>query len=395
MGNGSRATRGRRGRLGEYRPVAACPRIGQLPDRYVPGSTGLTTRFWQPNSKSKKAIIPKGQTKRSNCIIDTESGKTRHSIRTSPASNVGAGQTNPSYEPEKTKRTVKKVPTSPAESVQEHPQSELERVKRNLRKISTAVKDASEVPDVETQKSNLSSQKVDAGLSENPGHGGEESIEKPKKDNSPTPTLETYVETALETVIAGPVDLLLDDQSTNELQLLQQIDNAENHVAMSGELSLKEEQLGHENQKISKRRSSFSTKSEYAENGMSNTPVLPSYMAATESAKAKLRGQISPRFVSESVDKNGFTRRHSLPSTNGKMSSPRTKRLIQTGGKGGIVRDVNGGHSYDRGNKKGKWQADGVGSRRKQRWVDQGYGWQRERRAATRIRAMAIRKWVR
>ncbi|RRT59454.1 hypothetical protein B296_00029655, partial [Ensete ventricosum] len=325
-----------------YRPVAAGPRTGQLPDRYVPGSTGLTARFWQPNSKSKKAIIPKGQTKRSNCIIDTESGKTRHSIRTSPASNVGAGQTNPSYEPEKTKRTVKKVPTSPAESVQEHPQSELERVKRNLRKISTAVKDASEVPDVETQKSNLSSQKVDAGLSENPGHGGEESIEKPKKDNSPTPTLETYVETALETVIAGPVDLLLDDQSTNELQLLQQIDNAENHVAMSGELSLKEEQLCHENQKTSKRRSSFSTKSEYAENGMSNTPVLPSYMAATESAKAKLRGQISPRFVSESIDKNGFTRRHSLPSTNGKMSSPRTKQLIQTGGKGGIVRDVNG-----------------------------------------------------
>ncbi|RRT59455.1 hypothetical protein B296_00029654 [Ensete ventricosum] len=53
-----------------------------------------------------------------------------------------------------------------------------------------------------------------------------------------------------------------------------------------------------------------------------------------------------------------------------------------------------GGRSYDRGNKKGKWQADGVGSRRKQRWVDQGYGWQRERRAATRIqRAMVIRKW--
>ncbi|CAD5182154.1 unnamed protein product [Musa acuminata subsp. malaccensis] len=299
-----------------------------------------STSFWQPNSKSKKAIVPKGQTKRGNCIMDTESGKTRHSIRTSPASNVGAGQTNPSYEPEKTKRNLKKVPTS-AESVQEHPQSELERVKRNLRKISTAVNDTSELPDVETQKSNLSSKKVDAGLSENLGHGSEESIEKPKKDNSPTPTLETFVETALETVIAGPVDLLLDDKSTNELQLLQQIDNVENHVAMGGELSLKEEQFCHENQKISKRRSSFSTKSEYAENGMSNTPVLPSYMAATESAKAKLRGQISPRFVSESIDKNGFTRRHSLPSADGKMSSPRTKRLIQTGGKGGIGRDVN------------------------------------------------------
>ncbi|CAL9113067.1 unnamed protein product [Musa textilis] len=300
-----------------------------------------STSFWQPNSKAKKAIVPKGQTKRSNCIMDTESGKTRHGIRTSPAYNVGARQTNPSHEPEKTKRNLKKVPTSPAESVQEHPQSELERVKRNLRKITTAVKDASELPDVETQKSNLSSEKVDAGLSENLGHGSEESIEKPKKDNSPTLTLETYVETALETVIAGPVDLLLDDKSTNELQLLQQIDNVEDHVAMSGRLSLKEEQFCHENQKISKRRSSFSTKSEYAENGTSNTPVLPSYMAATESAKAKLRGQISPRFVSESVGKNGFTRRHSLPSTNGKMSSPRTKRLIQTGGKGGIGRDVN------------------------------------------------------
>jgi hypothetical protein len=65
-------------------------------------------------------------------------------------------------------------------------------------------------------------------------------------------------------------------------------------------------------------------------------------MAATESAKAKLRMQGSPRFSEDRVEKNNITRRHSLPSsTNSKISSesPRTQRAVHGSGKGGNKSD--------------------------------------------------------
>ena len=99
----------------------------------------------------------------------------------------------------------------------------------------------------------------------------------------------------------------------------------------------KEYQKGNENQKPT-RKSSMSAKQDRAENGLQNSPTLPSYMAATESAKAKLRAQGSPRFGQDGSETNSPAGRHSLPSsTNGKISShsPRTQRSVQAGGKGG------------------------------------------------------------
>ncbi|KAE9595595.1 putative IQ motif, EF-hand binding, P-loop containing nucleoside triphosphate hydrolase [Lupinus albus] len=70
------------------------------------------------------------------------------------------------------------------------------------------------------------------------------------------------------------------------------------------------------------------------DNESHNTPRLPSYMAPTESVKAKLRAQGSPRFASDLADKNSITRRHSLSaSLNGKSDSfsPRAERMIMSG----------------------------------------------------------------
>ncbi|XP_022638855.1 protein IQ-DOMAIN 31 isoform X2 [Vigna radiata var. radiata] len=61
-----------------------------------------------------------------------------------------------------------------------------------------------------------------------------------------------------------------------------------------------------------------------------NTPRLPSYMAPTESTKAKLRGQCSPRSVSDLADVSSITRRLSLSSSlSVKLGSfsPRSDRL--------------------------------------------------------------------
>ncbi|KAK7274754.1 hypothetical protein RIF29_15852 [Crotalaria pallida] len=73
-----------------------------------------------------------------------------------------------------------------------------------------------------------------------------------------------------------------------------------------------------------------------------NTPRLPSYMAPTESAKARLRGQGSPRLATDLADKNSITRRHSLSSSlNGKSGSfsPRAERLMGMSGRGVIRTD--------------------------------------------------------
>ncbi|CAL5343080.1 unnamed protein product [Camellia sinensis] len=65
-------------------------------------------------------------------------------------------------------------------------------------------------------------------------------------------------------------------------------------------------------------------------------------MAATESAKAKLKAQGSPRLDQDGIENQNLSRRHSLPaSTNKKTnsSSPRAQRPIHSGGKGGNKSD--------------------------------------------------------
>ncbi|KAI8564076.1 hypothetical protein RHMOL_Rhmol03G0154300 [Rhododendron molle] len=92
-----------------------------------------------------------------------------------------------------------------------------------------------------------------------------------------------------------------------------------------------------------RRRRSLPGKQEYPENVPQNTPpTLPSYMAVSQSAKAKLRSQGSPRLVQDGGAENGFVRRHSLPSSmNDKIYlSPRVQKpVVQANGKGGSRSD--------------------------------------------------------
>jgi hypothetical protein len=100
----------------------------------------------------------------------------------------------------------------------------------------------------------------------------------------------------------------------DEVMDLQNLNNGDDTIQRKEETRYKEEPLSN-GQVRTKRRSSFSN-SEYPESGTKNTPVpprKPSYMAPTESLKAKLRGP--PRLDFDlPVDKNAFTRRQSLPS---------------------------------------------------------------------------------
>ncbi|KAJ3701879.1 hypothetical protein LUZ61_005584 [Rhynchospora tenuis] len=100
------------------------------------------------------------------------------------------------------------------------------------------------------------------------------------------------------------------------------------------------------NKSSNRRRSSFSAGLEIHEAELSSgaSKSVPSYMAATESAKARLRGQSSPRVITtpDSADKNGVMRRHSLPSgsANGKLKSisPRTQKPLHSASAKGVIK---------------------------------------------------------
>ncbi|MBA0548136.1 hypothetical protein Golob_019252 [Gossypium lobatum] len=109
----------------------------------------------------------------------------------------------------------------------------------------------------------------------------------------------------------------------------------ENSPITNVELKRKDGSMNNEPQlQKSGKKASNPAKQVGTENGHQNSPVLPSYMAATESAKAKLRLQGSPRSGQDGDDKSNLSRRQSFSSpANSKLSShsPRTQRLVHSG----------------------------------------------------------------
>ncbi|TVU20461.1 hypothetical protein EJB05_36669 [Eragrostis curvula] len=310
------------------------------------------SRVWKPISQPKRVgVDAKPQSRKASYAMETESAKLKRNARKSSAVPSEPTQTNTAIETEKTKRNPRKFTTAPADPVPDAQLTELEKVKRSLRKVTNSMPEASKIPnpateipenqEVQCERSLRSAQQVQSHPeNEEPQNGN--LLDNAKMD-TPVTDLQPDVE-----VVSHPVTT---EEKVNEpaivapaaeIMPLQDINSEENALVNDVEHRSKEEPLSTESLKSSKRRSSFSTKAEYPENGSKNSPSLPSYMAATKSAKAKLRGQASPRLSSDSAEKNGFTRRHSLPSsTNGKMNSqsPRTQRPTHSGGKDAVKSD--------------------------------------------------------
>lgn len=353
--------------------------------QYVPGDPNSVlswlerwsaSHFWKPVPQPKKIRDIKSQRKHGNISIgDAQMNKSKRTNRKLPTASFDSvpAQTNP--ELEKPKRSVRKVPSQPSDPVQENPQSELEKVKRNLRKVHNPVVENAVLSEVEPEMPKQHLEKATVTM----GHAVSEqevisSNEKIKNEETLTissvPDIETTprlsvskevfntpssyqvtVESKPLTEITGKDKNISDEVKNDPIDLPEPICKDENSHLTNGDLSHKEDPIGSENQKPN-RKASVIAKQERAENGVQNSPTLPSYMAATESARAKLRAQGSPRFGQDGNDRNNHTRRHSLPSsTNSKISShsPRTQRPVQSSGKGGhrsdrtvSSRDANG-----------------------------------------------------
>ncbi|KAF5476967.1 hypothetical protein F2P56_003652 [Juglans regia] len=324
-----------------------------------------SSHFWRPVPQPKKIIDTKSNRKQgSGQNVEAQLAKSKRSTRRIPVAHMDSASVQATSESEKPKRNLKKVSNHSVDSVQENPQNELEKVKRNLRKVHNPVVENSVQPEVETDKPKQNMEKALNNLSHDVlGRGINNSSEKMKREASLNTSKTSDVETPEPLVLKELSDLPHGDQATmvskhltegsgedkinsgeeatpeSDILIENRVKN-ENISITNGDESQKED-LTNENQK-SNRKASVTTKQERTENGSQSSPTLPSYMQATESAKAKLRIQGSPRFGQDGVEKNNVTRRHSLPSsTSCKISSqsPRTQRLVQAGGKGGNKSD--------------------------------------------------------
>ncbi|XP_022858195.1 protein IQ-DOMAIN 31-like isoform X2 [Olea europaea var. sylvestris] len=290
------------------------------------------SHFWQPPARAKKIVNVKSQRKHAGPLAaETKVGKSKRTVRKVSTADSGDNSTLASTHLDKPKRNPKKVVTHPTEIVLEQPQNELERVKHNLRKVSASVELTSEKLETETDKSNPSLKKVSTSVA--PDISEQEIVKSSEI---------AFCSNAVVDELALPEapSPITDNVPQSDYPAVQP-HSPENGVEMetnptiNDELGCKEDQTGKGNKKI--RRRSLPTKHEFPENVSQNTSSLPSYMQATESAKAKLRAQGASKF-SDDGSENGSVRRHSLPaSANGKLNSlsPRVQRPVQGNDKGG------------------------------------------------------------
>ncbi|KAL8157214.1 hypothetical protein AgCh_002068 [Apium graveolens] len=269
-------------------------------------------------------------------------------------------------ESEKFKVKLKKVAKDPVKSTQEQPQNGTKKVLRNPKKVSKPLVDTSvkSVAGSERRKHSIGkSSKSDiseaisnsvekvikvSGKAESKHFTGKSSkpdisevisnpVEEVIKVSGKTEAIPSDVETSLELPAEEATDSKLNNGSNVPLQ------PSEAPVQQKEEVTLVDEEIRarDENKKSSMRRASLPAKHDYSEKDLHSTPRVPSYMAATESAKAKLRAQASPNFDQDDAEKYALRRRHSLPSSNsGKFSSsPRVHKLVQASIKGGMRGD--------------------------------------------------------
>ncbi|XP_022734785.1 protein IQ-DOMAIN 31-like [Durio zibethinus] len=304
------------------------------------------SHFWESPSQPIRSLALKYQKKGG----ENGRGKTKRSVRKLSNAKVENGSSRPTSEYEKQKRGPRRVSGNPADSVREHPQNELEKVKRNLRKLSDSAKEFSDKSEVVNERTKQTLEKTSS--SDAPDVSEQESAEKMR---DVTATL-----SKLSNLEAGP-KISSEDASLDESNVCPAVDlpPAENNgkienMPVTEELTSKDEQVSNENSKANQRRASFPAKIDNQENDLNTTPKVPSYMAPTESAKARLKGQGSSRFIREVVEKNGLNRRYSLPSsTNSNLSSlsPRAQKLGQVAGKGAIRSDKSLSSSRDTSDK--------------------------------------------
>ncbi|CAL0319928.1 unnamed protein product [Lupinus luteus] len=328
------------------------------------------SQFWKPVPQPKKMEDSKSQRKQGNISNgEAQISKSKRIHRKLPSATFDSAPAQANPEIEKPKRNPRKISSQLSNPVQDNSQSELEKVKRNLRKIHNPVIENTVLSEVYCEipeRARVTSGRavsVLGAITSNENNKEEaltifavpdvEITPRPsvKKEMSDIPSsYQVNVKSKPWTEITVIDNSTYDDEAKNELSGLPEtifkdenspltpetVRKYENSPLTNGDLGHKEGLTRNGNLKPSQ-KTSISEKHERAENGLQKSPTLPSYMAATESAKAKLRAQGLPRFGQDGSEKNNSAGRNSLPSsTNNKINSHshRVHKSIQASGKG-------------------------------------------------------------
>eukprot|EP00257_Ricinus_communis_P016972 XP_015575297.1 protein IQ-DOMAIN 31 [Ricinus communis] len=288
------------------------------------------SHFWESSVQQKK-IDEHDKVQK----VETKQGRPKRNVQKLSRPNAENGSGRSAKESYKSKRNPRKLSSHPVGSVEEHSQSPKEKVNGSRRKTSNSTKEGCARYDVDSGKEKHSGGKSFAVATEVPEGANDMALavaQVPDADASPQiPAIEDQCSALhechdLDLTPVGNNGKIDDIQDTNK------------------QLNHKDYRTGNENQKNNDRRSSFPLNIEHQENGVHTIPKVPSYMAPTESARARLRGQGSPRFSEDAIENTGTTttRRHSLPSsTNGKFTSmsPRAQKLVHAASRGLIRSD--------------------------------------------------------
>lgn len=301
------------------------------------------SRFWVPVSQLKKNSQLKSQVKHHNAEIDQ--GRPKRSVRKQPSSKPENFSSRSSLQSDKLKRITRKVSSNVGDKVEENLQIKTEKSALSARNDHVLEKSLPNQLEVESKKLSQSLVKV-------PGVVASDAIEQGSRDSAEAVN-GMGMDSGTPKRTSKPSDMLDAIDELNE-KSLPQLNVSECNVNAEKEVNSQDGSVGTENKKSSQRRASLPVKIEQQENERHSVTKVPSYMASTESAKAKLRAQGSPRFTQDDMGSNGVTRRHSLPSsTNGKVTSfsPRVHRLVEASGRGVMKNDKSLTSSRDCGGK--------------------------------------------
>ncbi|XP_030513616.2 protein IQ-DOMAIN 31-like [Rhodamnia argentea] len=314
--------------------------------------------FWKPVPQPRR--ISKSQRKQGySQISENETRRTKRGVQKNPASNVDIISAQATTE--MPKRNVRKVSGHSMDPSQDSPQNEIQKVKRSLRKVHNPVVENAVIhSEIETvkPKDSLERRSINRGddvLEQNNKASDDKMESETILTSSNLPDAEK-IEEPLE--IDDRADIPFDGQvifdSNASVENFVEDDSAPltngHQEPKNEEVAIQRDDSVSNEKRRSGRKSSTPLKQEYEDNGSRTSPALPSYMAATKSAKAKLRVHGSPSFGQDGAEKSNLSRRYSLPSpANSKINSqsPRTQKPTQGSGKGGnksdrSSRDANG-----------------------------------------------------
>ncbi|KAL9325383.1 hypothetical protein ACSQ67_006028 [Phaseolus vulgaris] len=273
------------------------------------------SHFWVPLKEGQRSDSVSDKQMESSQTVETNKGQVKRNARKAPALRVGHDLVSDSN---KHKRYPKKDSNPALHSAKEHPIKELE--KRSSKKSQT--QNVSDKSEASNEKRTHNTRKVSDQTKAN---------DIPEEDGGASSEKKKYL------AVPKSEECDLEESPGQEAQ---EHDNNEscngfNSPLQPSLMNSKDggviEEFNNVKCKNFQRRASLPANFTDLENVLpNNTPRVPSYMAPTESTKARLRGQCSPRSVTDLADVSSITRRLSLSSSlGGKLGSfsPRSDRF--------------------------------------------------------------------